>query len=213
MMNEYDINTLYQSAFGYRGMPFPYRKLPDKVTESDDFSSMPPSEQAKADDFEAQQVAAQDQYASGLPVRHSYYGVPLYMPTGFNYNGNIIQLPNEPIVTSSLQKNIKETALAGNTRRGTVKEIITVEDVVIKIQGICIDFSKQQYPEEQVQQIYDLFKVNQSIEIINYVLNTIIDVKNVVIKSISIPGSMARPYSQPYTISLVSDEDFLLVAK
>lgn len=210
MITEFEINMLYNAAFGYRGLPFPFRPLPQPIAKSGDFKAGEPDQISKAEDFSAISMGGRKKYTEGLLYSSSMIGAPLYMPTGFNVDGSIIQLPNEPIVTSSISKTIVETVLAGNTRRGTVKEIINTEDWRIKIQGICIDMSKQGYPEDEVESIQQLFGLNRSIEIIHYVLNNIFEVKNVVIKSLDWKEMRGKPFSQAYEMELVSDEDFLL---
>ena len=200
MITNYDINMLYQAAFGFRGLPFPFMPVPQPVTKGQDFNT----------DNEIGKHSSTKQYTDGLPYTHSAIGAPLYMPTGFNVSGSIVQLPNEPIVTCSIKKTIVETALAGNTRKGTVKEIINTEDWKIKIQGLCIDMSKQGYPEDEVDSIQQLFSLNRSIELIHYVANNIFEIKNVVITSLNWHTMKGKPFSQAYTMELVSDEDFLL---
>lgn len=201
MITTFDINMLYVHAFGFRGLPYPIVPIPQPVTQARDFTI----------DGEIGKHSGTKQYADGLPNTRSAIGAPLYMPTGFNVDGSIVQLPNEPIVTCSIKKNIVETVMAGNTRKGTVKEIINTEDWKIKIQGICIDFSKQGYPEEEVESIQQLFGLNRSIEIINYVANNIFEIKNVVVTGLTWHANKGKQFSQPYTIDLLSDEDFLLI--
>jgi hypothetical protein len=210
MITNYDINMLYQAAFGFRGLPYPYRPLPHPVNHASDFVPGDPEAVAKAEGYELSLEAAK-KYTEGLPYTHSAIGAPLYMPTGFNVSGSIVQLPNEPIVTCSVKKKIIETALAGNTRKGTVKEIINTEDWKIKIQGLCIDMTKQGYPEDEVESIQQLFSLNRSIELIHYVANNVFEIKNVVITGLNWHTMKGRPFSQAFTIDLVSDEDFLLI--
>lgn len=213
MVTEFEINMLYNAAFGYRGLPFPYRPMPTGITKADDFKPGELGGVKKGDDFAINNMAPAKQYTDGLPYKSSLSGALLYMPTGFNVSGSIFQLPNEPIVSCSIQKTIVETVLAGNTRRGTVKEIINTEDWRIKIQGICIDMTKSGYPEDDVERIQQLFSFNRSIEVINYMLNNMFEIKNVVIKSLDWKEMRGKPYSQAYEMELVSDEDFLLMIK
>ncbi|HHN48597.1 MAG TPA: hypothetical protein ENN08_06685 [Bacteroidales bacterium] len=215
MIRTYEISYLYQLAFGYRGLPFPYKPPPHGVRQADQFSGPEYQELVEAQDFsitgDMPADAASGKYAENLPFTRSLAGAPLYMPTGFSVGGSIVQLPNEPILTCSIRKNIVETTLAGNTRRGTVKEIINTEDWRIRIQGLCIDVTKQGYPEEEVEAIQQLYEHNRSIEIINYMLNNIFGIKNVVMRDLRWRGMEGRPYSQAYELELVSDEDFLLI--
>jgi hypothetical protein len=147
--------------------------------------------------------------ASGLN-HFSPLGTRYYMPVGFLINGSVLQLPWEPSMSISVQKTIVETAMAGNTRRGTIKELINTQDYVINLQGLCLDETRNGYPFLQVESIKKIFEYEGSIEIIS-ALTDMLGIKNVVIKSWSIPEQIGRPYSQPFTIDMISDEDFLLI--
>jgi len=197
MITEYEISMLYNSAFGYRGLPF---TLPESrgVGQVENLSRIGMGEKRN--------------YAEDLIYSHSKIGSPLYMPTGFVWGtGSLLQLPNEPIITCSIRKNIIETALAGNTRKGTVKEIINTEDWLIEINGLCIDPYKNGYPADEVNSIQQLFELNSRIEIRNFLCNNIFGIKYVVIKDIQWKAMQGKPYSQAYSMNLVSDEDFLLI--
>ena len=213
MVTEFEINMLYREAFGFRGLPFPYIPMPGGVKQADDFTPGTQGGISKAGSFSTGETGKHSgtrQYTDGLPYTRSLAGAPLYMPTGFDVDSSIVQLPNEPIVSCSIQKTIVETVLAGNTRKGTVKEIINTDDWRIKIMGLCIDPTKQGYPEDEVESIQQLFELNRSVKIVNYVLNTIFEIKNVVIKSLNWKEMQGKPFSQAYEMELVSDEDFLL---
>jgi hypothetical protein len=217
MITNYEISFLYQLAFGYRGLPFPHKPTTQGVRQADGFAGPEIQGVAEAKEFrfegEPASSAARNQYAEGLPFTRTLAGATLYMPTGFSVGGSIIQLPNEPIVTCSIRKNIVETTLAGNTRRGTVKEIINTEDWRIRIQGLCLDHTKQGYPEDEVEAIQQLFDYNNSIKIVNYMLNNIFGITNVVMRDLRWPGMQGKPYSQAYELELVSDEDFLMIIR
>lgn len=214
MIRQFEINTLYQMAFGYRGLPFPHRPSSQGINQADDFGKIEPQGVYQASEFGidgAMPGVIQNKYTDGLPFTRSLAGMPLYMPTGFSVGGSIVQLPNEPIISCSIRKNIVETTLAGNTRRGTVKEIINTEDWRIKIQGLCIDVTKQGFPEDEVEAIQQLFEYNKSVRIINYMLNNVFGIRNVVMRELVWRAMQGKPYSQAYELELISDEDFLLI--
>lgn len=195
MINEFEINGLYKAAFGYRGAAL---KESEKLPEVDMKNTI------LARKVERQALLCG---LSGTTIK----GVPLYMPTGFIVSGVPVQLPNEPILTFSNRKTIVETPLAGNTRRGTVKELINSEDWEIKIQGVCIDETRSGYPHLQVLAIKELYDYNGHVGILNYVCQALLEIRKVVIKSLTFSGIQGHPYSQAYEMSLVSDEDFMLL--
>lgn len=192
MRNEFELDQLYQEAFGLRGTPFGEAEKTPEIK------------------MKNQKAGTVESMMFGLKAK-TLKGVPLYMPTGFLLSGIPVQLPNEPILTFTTRKTIVETPLAGNTRRGTVKELINSEDWEIRIQGICIDEERNGYPQLQVLAIKELFDYNGHVQILNYVCQALLEIRKVVIKSLTFSGIQGRPYSQAYEMLLVSDEDFKLV--
>ena len=192
MRNEFELEQLYKQAFGLRGNPV---QVPEKAPDVK---------------MHGGKLAAVESMMFGLKAK-TLKGVPLYMPTGFLISGVPVQLPNEPILTFTTRKTIVETPLAGNTRRGTVKELINSEDWEIHIQGICIDEERNGYPHLQVLAIKELFDYNGHIQILNYVCQALLEIRKVVIKSLNFSGIQGHPYSQAYEMTLVSDEDFMLL--
>lgn len=213
MITQYEINMIYQAAFGFRGVPYPFLPPHTPMAESS-YDKQPDNNVVKKVEFELEKPVTQadnSKYTENLPYLKSLAGTPLYMPTGFNIGGSVVQLPDEPIITCSTRKNIVETTLAGNTRRGTVKEIINTDDWKINIKGLCIDYTKNGYPEQQCDFIQQLYDKNSAIRIINYMLNSVFSIRNVVITSLAWLPMPGKPYSQAYEMELISDEDFLLI--
>lgn len=140
----------------------------------------------------------------------SALGYRFIMPVGFKIDGKLYQLPWEPVMSISSKKTIVETPLSGNTRRGTVKEIINAEDYEISLSGICYDHTHTGYPIDQVELLKTLDDYLGSMEIISG-LTDLFDIKKVVVKSLSLPAMQGKPYAQNYGMELVSDEDFILI--
>lgn len=140
----------------------------------------------------------------------SLLGYAFTMPVGFKINGTLIQLPWEPIVSIDSSKIIKETPLAGNTRRGSVIEVINSTNYEINIAGHCYDNTHSGYPSAQVELLKTLDNYAGSIEIISE-LTDIFEITNVVIKKLSLPAMQGKPFVQNFTMQLISDEDFLLI--
>jgi hypothetical protein len=181
MQAAFKIENLIPASFGGRGIPF---------------WGLPNNEKQWPDNFGLEQFSA--------------LGTKFYLPIGFIIAGEQLQLPWEPSMTVDLKKNIVKTELTGNTRKGSVKELINIDDFIITIQGICYDHQRKSYPFEQVKVLKKIFEYKGSIEIISG-LTSLLEIKYVVAESLSLPAINGRPYSQPYTLSLISDEDFLLI--
>lgn len=135
-------------------------------------------------------------------------GAILYMPVSING----WQIPGEPSISISCKKTIVETALTGNTRRGTVKELISTDDYNIEIKGIIINTETNEYPESDVEKLKDTFELNASLPI-TCALTNIFDIHNIVIQSVNIPMMVGIQNAQAFTIKCVSDEDFQLVKR
>lgn len=89
---------------------------------------------------------------------YAYNGdAEMYMPIKLNQ----ILLPF-PVLAISCNKTIVQTPMVN--RRGTVKELISAQDYNFHIKGLIIG-SNNEYPEEQVLQLKQLFELDQSLSI------------------------------------------------
>ncbi len=132
----------------------------------------------------------------------SYYMTPTAL--------NDYQLPNEPLIAISGGKKIVKTSLAGNSRSGTVKEIINTDDYEINIRGVIINENSLDYPFSEVEDLKDLYELNESLSITN-AITKMMGIENVVITKLDLPEMVGRPNMQAYQINCVSDEDFVLI--
>ncbi len=140
----------------------------------------------------------------------SALGTPLVMPVMIEG----YQLPNEPVVTITGSKKIIKTALTGVNRedevqrRGTVKELISVNDYKIKITGRIIDEDRPgRYPERIVTKIRNLFELRRALTI-NCKITDMLGITHIAVDKLSFPGDSGMENSQRYEISGFSDEDF-----
>ncbi len=139
----------------------------------------------------------------GLSDSKNFLGIPFFMDV--NVNGE--RLPNEPLLTFSTQKRIVQTVVVGSENRGTVKELISANDFKIKIEGVCIEPGKREYPMSQVNKIITLCRQQKALEFEN-VLARELGITKIVITGYNIDKMEGRPYSQKYTIDAISDDDF-----
>ncbi len=183
-----DLIAIYQSVFGYKGIPqlIPVNTL-NRVEKED------------ADDITVNEGAQYSDLKSAM-------GVPLFMP--LKIDG--IWLPNEPIITISGQNTIVKTVIAG--AKGTVKEWISADDYSIKIQGLIINEQSDDYPEEMVRKIRTICEKRESVEVDNRLL-TMFDIHQVVIESYSFPGVAGDQDVQAYEITCLSDWPLDLILK
>ncbi len=182
MANDFDIKKQTVNAFGYVGLPFP--KL--------DFAGLAPDI---------------NQLGNAV-VGKNALGRPFFMDCTIDG----VRLPNEPLITITGKKIIVETVLVGNEHKGTVKEFIATGDYNIKIEGICIEPGKKEYPQDQVDSIIRLIEKNEALDFANDIAD-LFGINRLVIKDYGFGNMKGKPYSQSYYLSCVSDEDFYATLK
>lgn len=181
----FDLNTLWQISFGYKGLPFPAALL-----GSDLPGLSGPGERKR--------------------MRSKITGSPYYEQLA---NGRLVFMPVWlddkllPItrIGISRRKIIKETTITG--RRGTVKELISSDDYHITIQGLAFG-EHRQYPEGEIFMLKQLAGQNRSLGIRSVITDLMLeDNDQVVITDISFPVAQSE-HVQPWEIKLLSDEVF-----
>lgn len=192
------IDGLYKAAFGIgRGNPFDASQSNESTISAAEYHDEPDV----LTDEDSEFVHMRDVLGSNLPSGRS-----VFMPVQI---GELL-LPNEPTVFISGRKEIVKTRLAGSKRKGSVKELIGVDDYVITIRGIAITHnSTTVYPEATVKGIIDLYNQNASLEIRSAITN-LLGIYRVVIESIDFPEMIGVQHAQAYQLKCVSDEEFVL---
>ena len=199
MATQFNISSLFQQAFGVsRGMPYDENRIADQeFAEAPKFPDALSGDSLEGNEF----VNVRSAISANLPT-----GQRIFMPIKI---GDLV-LPNEPSISLVSRKNIVSTPLSGSTRRGTVKELINIEDWAITIRGIAINFdSKNYYPEDQVKGLNDLYKQNEALAI-QCALTSLLGIYRVVIREFNLPEMVGIQHAQAYQFVLESDEDFIL---
>jgi Domain of unknown function (DUF6046) len=199
-MAEFSISIpdLYERAFGVkRGNEFNQNEVYLGLYSPPPFPDLPKNNEAEGEFVNVRNSI----------LGRGYNGQQLFMPVKI---GNLV-LPNEPTLAITGRKTIVETVLVGSsTRRGTVKELISVEDYQLTIRGVCINANQPHvYPEDQVKFINDLYLQDVAHKILCG-LTSLLGIYRVVIKDISFPEMIGVQHAQAYQITMVSDEDFIL---
>jgi hypothetical protein len=210
MESKYLVQDIYKAVFGYRGMPFPLgalsgvaKVLPDPGRVIDAITNTKPYSPTNASPTIAEEVLKKVDGLNHRGLLGAYY----YMPVRLGG----VQLPNEPTVSASMSKTVVETPLTGNSRRGTVKELISCNDYEITIQGVCIDQEHvNAYPEEQVKEIVALFERNEAL-LVESLFTGYLGITRLVLKTLDFAEMRGIQHSQAYKITAVSDEDFMLI--
>lgn len=195
-VQNYNIVEIYQRAFGYIGSPFP--ALGARLN-----SVLPYGTIQGVKDILG---LANNEPLYGSFEKSSVLGTNYFMPVKLDR----IQLWNEPLLSISGKNKIEITPVTGSARRGSVKELITAEDIQIRIRGLMINERyDDRYPEDQVRLFRSIVEKRRSIEI-QCQLTTIFSINQVCIESWNLPDIEGFPGVQPYEITAISDEDYEL---
>lgn len=141
------------------------------------------------------------------------HGKEYFLPVTLTSPGRTIELPY-PVISITSRKTIIETPLT--ERRGTVKELINIQDYEINIKGFIISDTND-FPETAITLLRDLYEQNTAVSITNPITDIFLlrtDRKGsdqVVIKEIRLPPITGIKNIRPYELVLVSDEPFNLI--
>ena len=129
-----------------------------------------------------------------------------FMPVVLVYKGKEYEMPNS-LISIRGKKNIVSTPMVG--RKGTVKELISMDDYEISIQGVALDTD---WPDDQLATIKEIYSVNESVQLKCALTDIFMDDEDmVVIKSIDIPEMRGVEHAQTYSLELETDRSFELI--
>lgn len=129
-----------------------------------------------------------------------------FMPVVLVYKGKEYEMPNS-LISIRGKKNIVSTPMVG--RKGTVKELISMDDYEISIQGVALDTD---WPDDQLAAIKEIYSVNESVQLKCALTDIFMDEEDmVVIKSIDIPEMRGIEHAQTYSLNLETDRSFELI--
>jgi hypothetical protein len=162
-----------------------------------------------------------------LRVEQGVYGSPYYaddalgteffLPVTITYSGSTAQqqwnLPY-PVISLNSRKTIVETPLT--ERRGTVKELINIQDYEITIKGFIIS-ATDDFPENDVMTLRSVYEQNMALSI-KCPLTDIFLIRpdrsgsdQVVIRELKFLAITGVKNIRPYELVMVSDEPFNLI--
>jgi len=193
------IFDILRTIKGYQALPFVPSGLvaPKSVMTDGNFNSGEGPERA------TQSIAAE-------PLRKLKKGVLYFMPVSFTHKGKTWEF-DEAVVSISGKKTIVETPMIG--RKGSVKELISIDDYEIKMVGV-LENANGDYPEKEMQDLVSLWEINEAVEM-HCALTAYFLGKDhsVVIKTIEPITVEGQEDIQVFNLSLVSDSPFELELK
>lgn len=198
----FNINTVMSNVFGLIGfrLYFPEVDAPDVQLQNPSIPTI-----------EIRTSSASS--SLGTPVFDQVYVKPInYTVLDSNNNKKVIpfngyQLPDATIIEVNLPKIIIKTPVNGND--GTVKEYIGLDDFQITIRSIIVNHNSELYPEQEVNSLIQLFKVNTSLQTVSKYLN-LLGIDEMVVESLQLLPVEGTPNIQPFVLTCVSDKPYEL---
>lgn len=193
----YDLRQIYRQTFGSnphvpKVVPTTNQEQPFEISESNNNVS-----QLSGSSFTAQYLGKE----IWLPVK--FYNLDMSI-----FGTDKILLPYT-VIKMSAKKTIIKTPLA--ERKGTVKELYSIDDFVISLKGFVIDEANRNFPENELIVLKKLFERNEAIDFDNALSNIFLDEQRVVIESLELPEvEGGRKHIRPFSMTLESDSVFTL---
>lgn len=199
-MGKFSVKDVLLDIIGYKGLPYPGVWLPTV--------SRPGSGRFTGKDFDNDSDYADEKTTSdkGSVLRKKdAQGRYYFMPVVFEHKGKDYEIPNA-VISFTGKKNVVETAMVG--RKGSVKELISIDDYEISIQGIA---SSDDFPEAAIAELNELYTINEAITLKCALTDIFMEEDDrVVIRSIDISDMKGSETFQVFKIDLVTDRSFEL---
>lgn len=196
-MAKFSVKDILLDIIGYKGLPYPGAWLPT-VNRS-----------KGADDFEYDGDGPHDkQYSDlGSTVRKTdAQGRWYFLPVVFEHDGTEYEIPNA-IISITGKKNIVETAMVG--RKGSVKELISIDDYEISIEGVAV---AEDFPEAALAELNELYNINAAVSLKCALTDMFLEEDDrVVIKDLSLSDMKGQESFQVFKMELVTDRSFELI--
>lgn len=199
----FDIEQLYMRTFGSR---------PYKVGEQTYKDAQEPG--YKLNSTKPDIISAKD----GSVLQTSLHGIEIWLPTklrnlpGDLFEGGVLDMPFT-VVRITGSSTIVRTPLA--ERRGTVKELFSVDDYKISVKGFLID-RERVWPYDELKALKKLHEMGTAFSLDNALTNVFLINENtepdkVVITGFDLPEvEGGRKHIRPFSMSLESDAIFTL---
>ena len=193
-INSFDIGSLFAKAFGYQP--------PDKFDigkQSLDIS-ISNFEIPKAGDRVETSKKGMRYYAEDSLGREFF--LPVWI------DGLLIPFA---VIAVTCRKTIVSTPLP--ERGGSVKELISIDDYMINIKGMCVSEGNE-YPEGDIQKLFTLFTKGESLKVRSVLTDIILEGvydHHCVIREVKFPALAGVEHVKPFEIDLESDMIFDLI--
>lgn len=195
-MNKFSLNDILTSYIGYKGIIYPGAFFPDKPARYQNSGYEYPGE--------ATEKAYSD--LGSMLRKKDAQGRWYFMPVVLEHKGGEYEIPNA-VISINGKKTVVETAMIG--RKGTVKELISVDDYEINIAGVALD---SDFPDQQIARLNELYNINEAVTLKCALTDIFLEEEDkVVIKSIDFQEMRGCETAQAFKMGLVTDRSFELI--
>ncbi len=198
MIRNFNLQEILQNIVGYKGLPFPGGWLPSAKAggyAGKDYTGLTQAGEKKELSDTGARLRKKD-------MNGRWY----FMPVVFMHDGSEYEIPNA-IISIKGKKTIVETPMIG--RKGTVKELVSIDDYEISIAGVIID--DDDFPEDGLSNINELFNINQSVRLKCALTDIFMDDDDmVVITDLDCPEVKGIERARGIRINCKSDKNFEL---
>ncbi|MDD3079090.1 MAG: DUF6046 domain-containing protein [Paludibacter sp.] len=191
--NEFDLGKIFKSVWGYTAAPFLFTKKKSR------------SDYSFGDD-----IVRRENNIKGSPFYSTNNnGNEVFLPIWLiRTNGDKFLLQNT-VSSFTSKKNIVETTLIN--QQGSVKEEISIDDWEVNVKGIIVS-DDYDYPDQQVADLRQLYKLSESLEIENARSSLLFENnERVVIRDLKFTEIKGMKNMQAFEMNLVSDFEFKLI--
>ncbi len=202
----FNLAKMFEAAFGYKTQAF----TPGFHTVQGDQAPLRTEQGTHGSPYYAKDVSGMEYY---MPVTIAY------SDSEEKNDGNSTSMKKwdlpYPVISITSRKTIVETPLTG--RRGTVKELIHIQNYDIVIKGFIIGTTNE-FPENTVTTLRTVYEQNTPLSL-QCPLTDIFLLRpdrsgsdQVVIREIKFPAIAGIKNVRPYELHMVSDEPFNLIS-
>lgn len=200
----FDLNQLYQRTFGSK--PYVVGPAPQAPQPGDPF--------AINEKYDRKYLTDE----GGNTLRETLLGKEIWLPTILAdlppalFSSTAIKLPYSTIRVTATSTIIRTPLVE---RRGTVKELYSIDDYKITLKGFFIDLERRQWPYEDLVALKKTHEMGQAFGLDNAVSNVFLNATDkVVITGFELPEvEGGRKHMRPFIINLESDSVFELEYK
>lgn len=196
-MAGFNIKDTLLNILGYKGLPFPGVWFPDvkRSRRSEDYNY-------DGEYLEEKLYTDKGTMLRKVDAQGKYY----FMPVHLLYKDKSYEIPNA-VISFTGKKTIVETPMVG--RKGSVKELINIDDYEISIQAIA---QAEDFPEVALTELNEIYNINESITLKCALTDLFLDQDDkVVIKSIDISDMKGTETFTVFKMELITDRSFTLI--